>query len=228
MDVKNPDEILEFTNLITGVSEYYGKKISASSIKVMMLGLQIYPIRDIKRACSIHLKNPDNGQFMPKVADIVRIIDGDTESQAGGGWVKADKALRIQGPYRDVCFDDPIIHKVIDDMGGWINFCTRSDENNYQFQQKEFERRYQGYAGRPLIDYPKLLTGLATHQNGYRGIKHRELPALIGNPERAMEVYRLGIDPGSRDNSKAVSFARLISKMESSAQPLLENKTDED
>ncbi|MCW7556465.1 DUF6475 domain-containing protein [Endozoicomonas gorgoniicola] len=215
MDVKNPQQVEEFTSLMTGIAEYYGNELSPSGIKVYMLGLQRFELPDLKRACSLHMQSPDKGQFMPKVADLIRIIEGDTGSQAGQAWVKADKALRIQGPYRDVCFDDPIIHRVIDDMGGWIHFCTRADENEYPFQQKEFERRYQGYAVRPLQDYPKLLVGMATHQNGVKGHSRRELPALIGDVDAAMRVYQGGVNPAQQINDKRTSVAKFIASMES-------------
>ena len=211
MNTSDSRVVREFSNLMVGVAEYYGKDLSAATIKVYMLGLQTYDLMDIKRALSQHMQNPDNGQFMPKVADVVRLIDGDTGSQAGTAWVKVDKALRIQGPYRDVCFDDPIIHRVIDDMGGWIKFVTRADDGEYPFQQKEFERRYQGYAGRPLPDYPKILIGIATHSNDHRGFKNRELPALVGDHERALLVYKNGTEPGTKAIKQ--DFARLIADM---------------
>ena len=213
MNINDQTEVQAFTRLMTNISEYYGKEISAASIKVLMLGLQKFAVLDIQRACSVHLQNPDRGQFMPKVADIVRIIDGDTQSQAGGAWVKADRALRIHGPYADVCFDDPIIHAVIADMGGWIHFCTRSDEHEYPFQQKEFERRYQGYAGKPLQFYPKLLRGIASHSNTVENQHRIEPPKLIGDHERAFLVYQNGND-GTVKPSGSVDFSRMISDMQ--------------
>lgn len=215
MDFKDSRQVEEFANLFTGVAEYYEKELSPSGLKVLMLGLQRFQLSDIKRACSIHMQNPDNGQFMPKVADIVRIIDGDTGSQAGQGWIKADKALRIQGPYRDICFDDPIIHRVIDDMGGWVHFCTRSNSEEYKYQKLEFEKRYRSYAGKPLPEYPKLLTGMASHQNSVKGYSRRELPALIGDESKALGVYQQGISPTQKQNGQRADFARLIARMES-------------
>ncbi|MBO9484339.1 DUF6475 domain-containing protein [Salinisphaera sp. G21_0] len=226
MDTNNPQEVKSFIDLMTGVAEYYGKELSPAGMRILMNALAVYPISDIQRACSTHVRNPDSGQFMPKAGDIVRLIEGDTGSQAGQAGVKVDKALRIQGPYVDVCFDDPIIHRVIEDMGGWVHYCTRSNEDEYVFQQKEFERRYKGYVGRPLQEYPKLLTGMASHSNSVKGFQREELPKLIGNQEKAFLVYQNGIEPGAKQ-SGPVDFSRMIADMRAGTTPALPNKTSE-
>lgn len=224
MDTNNANEVKGFIDLMTGVAEYYGKEISPAFVRTMMNALAVHALQDISRACSIHVRSPDNGQYMPKAGDIVRIIEGDTGSQAGQAGVKVDKALRIQGPYVDVCFDDPIIHRVIDDMGGWAHYCTRSDLDEYVFQKQEFEKRYKGYAGRPLLEYPKLLTGIATHSNSVKGYTREELPKLIGNQERAYQVYQNGMVPGKKKTGP-VDFARLISNARGQNQKTLANNS---
>jgi hypothetical protein len=101
-----------------------------------------------------------------------------------------------------VAFDDPLIHAVLLDMGGWICVGGKSD-SEWPFVQREFENRYRGYASRRITpDYPPVLTGIASATNdskrhefrpelaGYRGAK----PVLIGSPEQAQAVISGGIE----------------------------------
>jgi hypothetical protein len=58
----------------------YGKQANQpdSFYKIMFTVLSDYSIDQIEFAAIKHMKNPDNGQFMPKPADIVKILDGAT------------------------------------------------------------------------------------------------------------------------------------------------------
>ena len=211
----------EFRAIIEQLWTLYNQKQKPETMQIAGYweALKVYSLVDVRTALNTHYTNPDNGQFLPKPADLVRLLQGDSQSQAGQASTKVDKALRIHGPYRDVCFDDPIIHKVIADMGGWVHFCTRSNDDDYVFQIKEFENRYQAYVNRPPAEYPRLLTGISAHGNGVRGYQRKELPALVGNPERAEQVYRHGGDQQSlADQRNRNRIAALIATAERNHQ----------
>jgi len=61
--------------------------------------------------------------WMPKIADIVRMIDGSTQSAAATAWAKVMRAVGSVGQYQSLAFDDPVIHLAIDETGGWISLC---------------------------------------------------------------------------------------------------------
>lgn len=176
-----------FLTLLTGVADYYGKELSEGVISLYWQGLEQYDIDAVEKALWEHTQNPDNGQFMPKIADVTRNLQGRTTDQAALAWSKVDSAIRRVGTYSDIVFDDGIIHRVIADMGGWINFGTKTDDE-WPFVAREFENRYRGYKMRGEIpDYQPVMTGIANAHNSKEGFRTQP-PMLVGNTEKAKQV----------------------------------------
>ncbi|MNY07420.1 hypothetical protein D3C86_1402220 [compost metagenome] len=90
-------------------------------------------------------------------------------------------------------FDDPIIHRVLQDMGGWVALGAKQ-EKEWPFVAKEFENRYRGYRTQGGAgEYPRALVGIAEAQNGQNGFKS-QAPVLIGNSAKAKQVLASGTD----------------------------------
>ncbi|WP_025915816.1 DUF6475 domain-containing protein [Herminiimonas sp. CN] len=179
-----------FSNMLNAVGDLYGKTPSEWAIGIWWNALQQYDLPAVREALNRHVKNPDNGQYMPKPADVVRMIQGTTTDSALHAWAKVDKAVRQVGTYRDVVFDDAIIHRVMHDMGGWVGFGTKS-EDEWPFVAREFENRYRGYKARNEVpEYQPVMTGIAGMHNQKNGFRSEE-PMLIGNADMAQRV-RLG------------------------------------
>jgi hypothetical protein len=88
-------------------------------------------------------------------------------------------------------FDDALIHRVISEMGGWIQLGSKGNDE-WPFVAKEFETRYRGYRMRAENpEFPPVLIGLANSQNAVNG--HRAEPVLIGDA-KAQDVMLLGTD----------------------------------
>lgn len=176
-----------FLTILTGVADYYGKALSEGVIQLYWQGLQQYDIEAVEKAFWDHTQNPDNGQFMPKIADIARAMQGRTQDQAAIAWSKVDQAVRRVGTYSDVVFDDPIIHRVVADMGGWIWFGNQK-EDEWPFVAKNFENRYRGYKLRGEVpEYSPVLIGMANAYNQKEGFKSAP-PVLIGAQNKAKSV----------------------------------------
>lgn len=176
-----------FATLLTAVSEYYGKEMSKGVVSLYWQGLQQYGIEAVEKAFWDHTQNPDNGQFMPKIADITRAMQGRTQDQAAIAWSKVDQAVRRVGTYQDVVFDDPIVHRVIADMGGWIWFGNQK-EDEWPFVAKNFENRYRGYKLRgETPEYQPVLIGMANAHNQQQGFRSNP-PILVGNQNSAKAV----------------------------------------
>lgn len=176
-----------FATILTGVADYYGKELSNGVISLYWQGLQQYDIGAVEKALWDHTQNPDNGQFMPKIADLTRAMQGRTQDQAAIAWSKVDQAVRRVGTYQDVVFDDPIIHRVISDMGGWIWFGNQK-EDEWPFVAKNFENRYRGYRIRAETpEYSPVLIGMANAYNQKEGFRANP-PILIGNQNQAKAV----------------------------------------
>jgi hypothetical protein len=187
------DDFQKFHDGISGVMSFYGKSVSRFALDVWWTVLRRFDLAAIVDAFNRHLANPDTGQFAPKPADIIRMLQGSTQDSALRAWAKVDHAVRSVGTYCDVVFDDALIHRVIQDMGGWIALGAKK-EDEWPFVAKEFENRYRGFSARgESPPYPATLVGLAAAHNGRKGYLS-EKPVLIGNERSARQVLRRGGD----------------------------------
>lgn len=186
----------QFASMLNAVAELHGKTLSGMTIAMWWNSLKGHDLSAIQEGFSRHVQNPDNGQFMPKPADVIRMLGGTTQDSALVAWSFVSKSVSEIGTYRSVVFDDPIIHAVIQDMGGWIKLGTKTNDD-WPFVAKEFENRYRGYKTKgDLKDFPKKLTGIADSNNLRNGFGE-DVPVLIGDEGKAMEVFRLGNDGSS-------------------------------
>lgn len=180
-----------FLLLISNVYAFYRQDISAFAGSVWWEAMKPYDFAAVSDAFNRHCINPDNGQFLPKPADVVRMLQGSSKDSALVAWSKVDKAIRSVGTYESVVFDDSLIHSVIADMGGWILLGNKK-EDEWPFVKNEFENRYRGYSSRSITpEYKPVLVGLAEAQNeqvGFRSMK----PRLIGDAKKATDVYMSG------------------------------------
>lgn len=182
-----------FAALMTAASELYGKPLSAGVIGLYWQVISRFRIGDIEEALGRHIASPDVGQFMPKPADIVRMIEGSSQDVAAIAWSQFDSALRRVGTWRDVVFADPIIHRVVQDMGGWIAFGMKT-EDEWPFVAKDFQGRYRAYKSRGLMpEYPPRLIGRVNGENASNGFAP-EPPVYIGDVNRCRLVEKGGAD----------------------------------
>lgn len=181
----------DFFATLIGVADYYGKELAETTLELYWDGLKQYDLPAVQRALRAHTQNPDSGQFMPKIADVTKMLQGRTADQAALAWSKVDTAVRQVGTYADVVFDDATIHRVLADMGGWVLVGGKGDDE-WPFVGKEFMNRYRGYRERgEAPPYPPVLTGIANAQNGKQGFQ-QQMPVLVGAEQRAMAVMQGG------------------------------------
>jgi hypothetical protein len=167
-----------FGKLISGVFGVYGKNASDDVIEIYYRTLKEYSIEDLSKAFTKHLKNPNTGNFLPTPSEIIKIIEGDSKNKSMIAW---DKAINAIDSSYDVVFDDPIIHAVIRDMGGWVKFCFSINDFNKDKIEIGFRDRYKNYVEYGLNNYPKILKG-----NG--NFLHSEAPRFIGDKNKALEI----------------------------------------
>lgn len=188
----NESDKEQFAQTMVGIGELYAKSISPQLISLYWEALKRYELDEVVRGLNQHVVDPDSGQFMPKPADVVRQVDGDTNSQALTAWSKVEGAISRVGHWRSVVFDDAIIHAVIEDMGGWTNLCMVTNEE-IPYRRNEFEKRYRGYANRGVVDYPKKLMGRADAHNEQQGFPVNQ-PVMIGDVNHAKLILEGGSD----------------------------------
>ena len=208
----NDGDKRRFAEAMVALTEYYGKSVSDGVIELYWQGLRHYDFEAISEAMRRHMHNPDSGQFMPKIADVAKMLGGTSQDAALQAWAKVDRAVRQVGTYSDVAFDDPLIHRVIHEMGGWMGLGTKT-EDEWPFVAREFENRYRGYRSRSEIpEYPPVLIGIAGASNRKNG--HTVAPpTLIGNAEAAKAVIERGAEKpllGIQRATPALEHLRLV------------------
>jgi len=180
-----------FAGLVTGTADYYGKALSDFSIDLYWDGLRQFDIGAIETSIKRHINRPDkDGSFMPKVSDLKVMLEGRSGDQSALAWAKVDRAVRTVGTYEDVLFDDGLIHRIVDELGGWV-WLGAQEEKNWPFIAKDFQARYQGYRMRSEApEYVGVLTGIANSQNSSVGMRQRA-PVLVGDPDACRTVLAL-------------------------------------
>lgn len=183
----NKADVAAFSETLMGIGELYGREVSPSLAGIYFESLKQFDLEAVRRAITAHVNNPDNGQFFPKPADIVKMIGGSNGDKAMQAWSKVDRAVRQVGTYSSVVFDDPVIHRVIQDMGGWVMLGSKTDDE-WPFVAREFVNRYQGYSMRGVIpEHPRMLYGISQMHNEPHG-HEVDPPKLIGNQEVAKRL----------------------------------------
>ena len=202
----------EFNELLDVVSEQYGKPLSSGAKMLYWQGLKDFDFNAIQQALFRHIRNPDSGMFMPKIADVIKMLQGSTQDSAMTAWAKVDKAIRHKGPYVDVVFDDPLIHRVLHDMGGWIALGQKN-EDEWPFVAKEFENRYRGFKQRSEIpEYPSVLVGIANAHNNNKGLPLEPF-TMIGDSQACQRVLKNGTDKpliGFKQADKSIGDLKLV------------------
>lgn len=115
---------------------------------------------------------------------------------------KIKKAMNSVGTYVTVAFDDPIIHLVIRDFGGWIKLGMTDMEEFENLLKWDLPRLYKAYATRKNADIPLMLEGKADDKT----VKY------IGNEEKAkrwilsyqQKVERLENKPENKNGVEAI------------------------
>lgn len=181
----NESDKPRFFSMLKQVMDYYRQDSTEFMFDIFWDSCKDFDYEVISKALNAHAKDPDRGQFAPKVADIVRQLSGTKTDKSMIAWGKVHDAMGRVGAYSDVVFDDPAIHAAVSDCGGWVKMCrTETDELSYL--QHRFCQSYQAYASRDDFDYPHVLGGDRSPDELYakRGLPAPK-PVLLGNPEKA-------------------------------------------
>lgn len=178
--------------MVTDVLAYYRQPVSEFTLQVWRQACQPFTLEQVSKALTTHATDPERGQFAPKVADLVRILSGTHTDRSLLAWGKVHEAMSAVGAYTDVVFDDPAIHAVVEDLGGWPKLC-RMEIKELSYTQHRFCESHKAYTGRGAFDYPRRLMGDRSPDSEYekKGLKPPK-PAVIGNVQQARNVFRGG------------------------------------
>lgn len=101
---------------------------------------------------------------------------GGSEREANAAYALLERRSHI---YKDAVIEDAAVQAGLDSIGGWQEFCNRTEDQNpwlrKAFVKAFIQAREAGYQREPRV---------------YRGISDRCEPVIIGNVERCRLAYQ--------------------------------------
>lgn len=175
--------------------EQCGKAVTDRLLRFAFESLRDYELSEIQAGLLAHARDPDQGQYAPKPADVIRQIEGGGDERAMRAWAKVERAVTQVGPWKPLAFDDPAIHACIEEMGGFPVFC-RATLDDWNILRSWFTKIYRSHLRRPPTTYPAVIWG--------EGGRREELQ-FIGDSAKAQAVLE-----GGSDSTTAVTEARHL------------------
>lgn len=179
----NQNDKQKFAEAFIGTWELHGKTPAPEAIKLAFNALSKYPVAEVLQGLQRHVCDPDRGQFIPKPADIVRQMRGTPESRALAAWATVEHGIRggYQSKANYVVFDDPIVHMVVSEMGGFSRLGARN-ESDMPFIQRDFINRFEMRSQFPTDNYPAKLP------TSDQPSDHRANVLFIGNKDKCLAI----------------------------------------
>ncbi len=201
-----------FSGLMVTMGEAYAKELSGMLIEIYWQCLKCFELSEVREAFKAHLRNPEVGQFFPKPADLIRLIEGPAEARALGAWTEVQWVIGAVGSYESVAFDDPLIHAVIEGMGGWIELCAMTLKD-LDFKALDFQKRYRALLHQSPKRYPAYLAGIIERDNAKEGYDFPP-PVLVGDLRKAEAVVASGSQKSALIHRPSVhSVQKLIQRI---------------
>lgn len=183
-----------FFDLWAGAWELHGREATPGMLTLAFEVLRPFELDAIERALHVQLRS--RGYGPPKPGDISELIEGSAEDLGHRAWSRVLDAVRTVGSYESVAFDDPLIHAVIAEMGGWVTLCQLTVDET-PFRASEFVKRYRGYRiQRRCPPYPPVLVGLTGMDP--KALEQDRQPLLLGEPQ----ACRAAIQRGSENHTQ--------------------------
>ncbi len=160
----------KFKEILLAVTSTYDKPLNETVIKIWWNVFKPYSINDFEDAVSKHFRDPDEGMFMPKPANISKHLKADeidVEAKAEIAWSEIVGKISSIGSYDSLKMDDGQALAAVKAMGGWKNLCSKTHEQ-LVWAKKEFASIYSNYESTSLEMLPESLPGRIELQ------KHKE------------------------------------------------------
>jgi len=182
------EDYQKFKKLMAVCGITFDKEITPDLLQLYWDILKEYDYEQVEKAVKRVIMT---SEFFPRPARIIKAMqenEDDLEVRAELAYSKFSEARRTIGAYQTVIFDDPIIHRIVDQHGGWPEVCmmTKEDEKYTAFK-KNFITEYKSFArDSEYWRYPKSLPGITELENSKNGFyEHIPAPVVVGNPRKA-------------------------------------------
>ena len=141
----------EFKTRMIGLFDLFDKDLSAAVLKMYWAAFQ--SLTDDEVFCAMD-QAVITCKFMPKPAEIIDLIRGDSKSQALGEWGKVLGFMRKEGRFGEHKLPADILDAV-NQIGGWEYLCTLTYKQ-LEFKARAFTEIYEGKSAQGLISNDQL------------------------------------------------------------------------
>lgn len=173
----------EFVKQLTGLAELFDKKISDTLFEIYWQTLNDLPLEDFKRGVS---NLALTSKFFPKPVEFREQVLPNLDAQASLAYDKLHEAYLRLSPYHSVIFDDPVIHAVVNSLGGWIKLAGLTIDDA-KWYRKDFESKYKHYAPQIRnLNVPMKLVGQFEIDNSEKFSEFVKPPQIIGSEVKAL------------------------------------------
>ena len=125
---------------LLAVHGLYDKPLSEIQIRLWCDTLANEDTDAVCRALAAHVADPDRGQFLPKPADVIRMIRGTAQDDALIAWQHLLTQARTIGRAGSPTLTDAQ-RAGLQGIGGWWRLCN-TDESELGFLQRQFCDNY--------------------------------------------------------------------------------------
>lgn len=177
----------KFGELMAGLQEVYvpEKPISETKIELYFRHFNDVTIQAFTQACNEIMTKKRISTF-PLPGEFRDCLEGEKSLEA---WLMARNAASNHGHAFSIKFPDPVVHSVIQAMGGWVKFVMIPSDDQLTWVQKEFERLYKLMSQKG--EHPDFVQGAYDVENHFidysigkriayeKNNNRREMPGLL-------------------------------------------------
>jgi hypothetical protein len=182
------DEKIRLTDIIQGAAELLNRELSPIALVLYVKTLEDLDFNEASKAFSAIISE---SKFFPAPAEVRERVIGPPEKLEDLAIIEAAKvvaAISRYGHYESVVFDDPVTMAVIQQQfGGWERACEKTEEED-KFWRKDFVKAYCTFARAGIHSFG-VLYGAHDRINGANGFDNKTEPVLIGDRQRALQVW---------------------------------------
>lgn len=163
---------------VTMLAEAYSRTATVVTFRAYIAGLEGLTVEQIEAGVNRALKTC---KFMPTPVEI-RELAGELKGQdrAVKAWGALELAVVLQGAYRSVDFDDPVINATVRNLGGWERVCTTDAKEFDVFLRPKFLAAYASlYAAGVGEEESAPLQGIFDKENSRHGFDPQEPQKII-------------------------------------------------
>lgn len=161
----------KFAETMAGLCELYNKPISEFIMDTYYKIFQEYDVSQFNAAVTDCIKS-NKYNVLPKPAEILEFLEGSKNDKALFAWIQAKEGVQKCGYYGSPEFKDPAISHCIEELGGWMKFCSTEIEE-LKFMEKRFMDLYRLFLKRGITE-PKNMIGFTELKNNEKGHKFPE------------------------------------------------------